>query len=141
MRWLICLSLITILSGCLQNISLDGLGSTATSTTAAVIGTAVGGPTAGVIAGVSAGAVTDAVISSAVTNPENFKGDDGELSFTELIAYMWYNFTQHLIVIGIIAGVLWILTGYLGARMKRPEEKHAEKQLSMLVDKIGKMRE
>ena len=125
----------------MQNISLDGLGSTATSTTAAVIGTALVGPTAGVIAGVSAGAATDAVISSAVTNPENFKGDDGELSFTELIAYMWYNFTQHIIVIGIIAGVLWILTGYLGARMKRPEEKHAEKQLSMLVDKIGKMRE
>ena len=141
MRWIIMITTIFLLSGCLQNVSLDGIASTAVATTAAVIGTTVGGPTVGVIAGAASGVATDVVTVPAELDVNNFSGDDGVLSFTELIAYMWTNFTSHIITIGIVAGLFWILTGYLGMRMRRPEEKQAAAQISMLVDKIGQMKE
>ena len=114
MRWIAIILMMMTLTGCLQNISLDGIASTATATTAAVIGTAVAGPTVGAIAGAASGVATDAVIVPPELDVNNFSGDDGVLSFTELIAYMWTNFTSHIITIGIVAGILWLLTGYLG---------------------------
>lgn len=134
---LLILPILFLLSGCL---SLEGLTSTGASTVGAVVGTTLGGPGAGLAAGAVAGVATDALVNPE-QNPANFAGEDGELNFWELLAYAWYNFTQHIIVIGIMAGVLWVATGYLGIRMKRPEEKAAEQQMKTLIDKIGQMRE
>ena len=69
-------------------------------------------------------------------------GKDGQInSFYELMSFAIANFMQQMIGLAVVVGVLWLLTGYLGARKKRPEEKAMEQQVSMLVDKIGKMKE
>ena len=82
-------------------------------------------------------AVDDAPITAA-----DYGGEDGQInSFYELMSFAIANFMQYMIGIAVVVGVLWILAGYLGARKKRPEEKAMEKQVSMLVDKIGKMKE
>ena len=102
-----------------------------TSSPAIVAGVTAGGALAGSIA------VDDAPITAA-----DYGGEDGQInSFYELMSFAIANFMQHMIGIAVVIGVLWILTGYLGARKKRPEERAMEQQVSMLVDKIGKMKE
>ena len=94
-------------------------------------GCTAGGALAGAIA------VDDAPLSAA-----DYGGEDGQInSFYELMSFAIANFMQQMIGIAVVVGVIWLLTGYLGMRKRRPEEKAMEKQVSMLVDKIGKMKE
>ncbi len=127
-----CLILLMTLTACLGNLSKDGIFSTAASSAVTAIGTAAGGPIVGATVGVAAGVATD-VVTTAPSSPKDFSGADGELNFWEMLAFMWSNFTQHLIGLGIVSGVVWILTGYLGLRARRPEEKKLEK---ILVNKM-----
>lgn len=133
--------LILLLAGCRTDFSdiVTGAGasgaaavaSLVTSSPAIVAGVTAGGALAGSIA------VDDAPLSAA-----DYGGEDGQInSFYELMSFAIANFMQHMIGIAVVVGVLWLLTGYLGARKKRPEEKALESQLSVLVDKIGKMKE
>ena len=132
---------ILLLAGCRTDFSdiVTGAGASGaaavaslmTSSPAIVAGVTAGGALAGSIA------VDDAPLSAA-----DYGGEDGQInSFYELMSFAIANFMQHMIGIAVVVGVLWILTGYLGARKKRPEEKALESQLSVLVDKIGKMKE
>ena len=139
MRYLILLTL--LLAGCRTDFSdIDtGVGdsgaaavaSLVTSSPVLVAGVTAGGALAGSLA------VDDAPITAA-----DYGGEDGQInSFYELMSFAIANFMQYMIGIAVVIGVLWILAGYLGARKKRPEEKALESQLSILVDKIGKMTE
>ena len=65
MKWLLMIVTATMLTGCLGNISKDGLISTLSSASVGVLGTAVGGPIVGVVAGVVAGVVSDAATEPA----------------------------------------------------------------------------
>lgn len=140
MRWLIILTSVLLLSSC-------NLVHTLASTGAAGIGSIVCGTVAGPVAG--AGCAAAATVSVEVLAPvvsdkvtvETIGGDDGINTFAELAVYAYVEFKSHIIGIGIIAGGLWFLTGYFGLRMRRPEEKQLDKQVKMLVDKIGKMKE
>lgn len=139
MRYSILLML--LLAGCRTDFSdiVTGVGA---SGAAAVASLVTSSPV--IVAGVTAGgalagsvAVDDAPLSAA-----DYGGEDGQInSFYELMSFAIANFMQHMIGIAVVVGVLWLLTGYLGARKKRPEEKALESQLSVLVDKIGKMKE
>ena len=133
--------LILLLAGCRTDFSdiVTGAGASGaaavaslmTSSPAIVAGVTAGGALAGSIA------VDDAPLSAA-----DYGGEDGQInSFYELMSFAIANFMQQMIGLAVIIGVLWLLTGYLGARKKRPEEKAMEQQVSMLVDKIGKMKE
>ena len=133
--------LILLLAGCRTDFSdiVTGAGASGaaavaslmTSSPAIVAGVTAGGALAGSIA------VDDAPLSAA-----DYGGEDGQInSFYELMSFAIANFMQQMIGLAIVVGVLWLLTGYLGARKKRPEEKAMEQQVSMLVDKIGKMKE
>ena len=132
---------ILLLAGCRTDFSdiVTGAGASGaaavaslmTSSPAIVAGVTAGGALAGSIA------VDDAPITAA-----DYGGEDGQInSIYELMSFAIANFMQHMIGIAVVIGVLWILTGYLGARKKRPEERAMEQQVSMLVDKIGKMKE
>ena len=139
MRYLILLTL--LLAGCRTDFS-DIVTGVCASGAAAVASLVTSSPV--LVAGVTAGgalagslAVDDAPITAA-----DYGGEDGQInSFYELMSFAIANFMQYMIGIAIVIGVLWILAGYLGARKKRPEEKALESQLSILVDKIGKMKE
>ena len=139
MRYLILPTL--LLAGCRTDFS-DIVTGAGASGAAAVASLVTSSPV--IVAGVTAGgalagsiAVDDAPLSAA-----DYGGEDGQInSFYELMSFAIANFMQHMIGIAVVVGVLWILTGYLGARKKRPEEKALESQLSVLVDKIGKMKE
>ena len=139
MRYLILLTL--LLAGCRTDFSdiVTGVGASGAAAVASLVSSSpvvVAGVTAG---GALAGslAVDDAPITAA-----DYGGEDGQInSFYELMSFAIANFMQYMIGIAIVIGVLWILAGYLGARKKRPEEKALESQLSILVDKIGKMKE
>ena len=133
--------LILLLAGCRTDFSdiVTGVGASGaaavaslmTSSPAIVASVTAGGGLAGSLA------VYDAPITAA-----DFGGEDGQInSFYELMSFAIANFMQYMIGIAVVIGVLWILAGYLGARKKRPEEKALESQLSILVDKIGKMKE
>ena len=133
--------LILLLAGCRTDFSdiVTGVGASGaaavaslmTSSPAIVAGVTAGGALAGSLA------VDDAPITAA-----DYGGEDGQInSFYELMSFAIANFMQYMIGIAVVIGVLWILAGYLGARKKRPEEKALESQLSILVDKIGKMKE
>lgn len=142
MRCLSILFLTLFLTGC-ANVEFDEIASAGAATAGCAVGSAVAGPV-GCAAG-AAPAATLTVISTepsaGAVDPNNFRGDDGELSFTEAAAFAWSEFSRHLIGIGIIIAAFLLLSTYLGARMKRPEEKSMEKQMSMLVDKIGRMKD
>ena len=133
--------LILLLAGCRTDFS-DIVTGAGASGAAAVASLVTSSPV--IVAGVTAGgalagsiAVDDAPLSAA-----DYGGEDGQInSFYELMSFAIANFMQHMIGIAVVVGVLWLLTGYLGARKKRPEEKALESQLSLLVDKIGKMKE
>ncbi len=139
MRYSILLML--LLAGCRTDFS-DIVTGAGASGAAAVASLVTSSPV--IVAGVTAGgalagsiAVDDAPLSAA-----DYGGEDGQInSFYELMSFAIANFMQHMIGIAVVVGVLWLLTGYLGARKKRPEEKALESQLSVLVDKIGKMKE
>jgi len=139
MRYSILLML--LLAGCRTDFSdiVTGAGasgaaavaSLVTSSPAIVAGVTVGGALAGSLA------VDDAPITAA-----DYGGEDGQInSFYELMSFAIANFMQQMIGLAVVVGGLWLLAGYFGARKKRPEEKAMEKQVSMLVDKIGKMKE
>ena len=97
---------------------------------------------AGIGLGVAAGLGTDAAIDDSTPKPEDFGGEDGQINtIWELISFAIANFFNHLVTLGVILGVFWLLSIYLGMRKKRPEEKAAEQQVKMLVDKIGQMKE
>ena len=132
--------LMTTLSGCL---STTGIFSTGAATTAAVAGTHLVSPAAGVVLGAAAGITTDIVVDEpVVAKPEDYGGTDGQINtIWELGSFAIANFFNHLITIGVVIGIFWILSMYIGARMPRREEKAAEKQVKMLVDKIGQMKE
>ena len=139
MRYLILLTL--LLAGCRTDFSdiVTGVGASGAAAVASLVTSSpvlVAGVTAGgALAG--AAAVDDAPITAA-----DYGGEDGQInSFYELMSFAIANFMQYMIGIAVVIGVLWILAGYLGARKKRPEEKALESQLSILVDKIGKMKE
>jgi len=139
MRYSILLML--LLAGCRTDFS-DIVTGAGASGAAAVASLVTSSPV--IVAGVTAGgalagsiAVDDAPLSAA-----DYGGEDGQInSFYELMSFAIANFMQHMIGIAVVVGVLWLLAGYLGARKKRPEEKALESQLSVLVDKIGKMKE
>ena len=139
MRYSILLML--LLAGCRTDFS-DIVTGAGASGAAAVASLVTSSPV--IVAGVTAGgalagsiAVDDAPLSAA-----DYGGEDGQInSFYELMSFAIANFMQHMIGIAVVVGVLWLLAGYLGARKKRPEEKALESQLSILVDKIGKMKE
>ena len=139
MRYSVLLML--LLAGCRTDFSdiVTGVGASGAAAVASLVSSSpvvVAGVTAG---GALAGslAVDDAPITAA-----DYGGEDGQInSFYELMSFAIANFMQYMIGIAIVIGVLWILAGYLGARKKRPEEKALESQLSILVDKIGKMKE
>ncbi len=142
MKLLTTFILLILLTGCsrldLSDI-VTGVGATGAATVASLFTSSpalVAGVTAGgALAG--AAAVDDAPITAA-----DYGGEDGQInSFYELMSFAIANFMQYMIGIAVVIGVLWILAGYLGARKKRPEEKALESQLSILVDKIGKMKE
>ena len=133
--------LILLLAGCRTDFSdiVTGAGASGaaavaslmTSSPAIVAGVTAGGALAGSIA------VDDAPLSAA-----DYGGEDGQInSFYELMSFAIANFMQQMIGLAVVVGVLWLLAGYFGARKKRPEEKAMEQQVSMLVDKIGKMKE
>jgi len=139
MRYSILLML--LLAGCRTDFSdiVTGAGASGaaavaslmTSSPAIVAGVTAGGALAGSIA------VDDAPITAA-----DYGGEDGQInSFYELMSFAIANFMQQMIGLAVVVGGLWLLAGYFGARKKRPEEKAMEQQVSMLVDKIGKMKE
>ena len=116
----------TLLTGCL---SLEGLATTGASTAGAVVGTVIGGPTVGAVVGAGAGLATDAAIPEPTVEVNEIE------SFWQLLAYATQQFFSHIIAIGIVVGALWFLTGYLGMRMKRPEEKKMEELLMKRMEK------
>lgn len=130
-------------------ISLGGCNLAHTLATGGAAGTgslvcgSIGGPLIG------AGCATAATVAVEVLAPavndkvtlETIGGTDGLNSFGEFLTYGYVKFWEHFITIGVVGGLIWFLTGYFGLRMRRPEEKQLEKQISMLVDKIGKMKE
>jgi len=142
MKWLASFIVAISLTGCsrldLSDI-VTGVGASGAAAVASLVTTSPA-----LIAGVTAGgalaggiAVDDAPLTAA-----DYGGEDGQInSFYELMSFAIANFMQQMIGIAIVVGVLWILAGYLGARKKRPEEKVMERQVSMLVEKIGKMKD
>ena len=141
MRTLLILAILTMpLSGCL---STSGIFSTGAATAGAVVGTTLVSPVAGVVTGVASGIATDALVPDVTTVPiDEHGGKDGEINtIWELGSYAVANFFNHIITIGVVLGIFWLLSIYIGARMPRREEKAAEKQVKMLVDKIGTMKD
>ena len=141
MKRLLTLAILMMpLSGCL---STSGIFSTGAATAGAVVGTTLVSPVAGVVTGVASGIATDAFVPEVnVATIEDHGGENGQIdSLWELGSYAIANFFNHIITISVILGILWLLSIYIGARMPRREEKAAEKQVKMLVDKIGKMKE
>lgn len=142
MKWLTTSILCIFLTGCSSLDMSDIVTGVGASGAAAVASLMTTSPV--LIAGVTAGgalagaiAVDDAPLSAA-----DYGGEDGQInSFYELMSFAIANFMQQMIGIAVVVGVIWLLTGYLGMRKRRPEEKAMEKQVSMLVDKIGKMKE
>ena len=134
MKWIMMILSMTLLTGCL---SLKGIATTGASTTGAVLGTAIGGPAAGAAVGIGSGLATDILIDDPSVTPEKFGGEDGQINtFWELASYATAEFFNHIVAIGIGLGALWFLAGYIGLRMRRPEEKKLEQQLSNLIDKV-----
>ena len=139
MRYLILLTL--LLAGCRTDFS-DIVTGAGASGAAAVASLVTSSPA--IVAGVTAGGALagSVVVDDAPLSAADYGGEDGQInSFYELMSFAIANFMQHMIGIAVVVGVLWLLAGYLGARKKRPEEKALESQLSVLVDKIGKMKE
>ena len=142
MKWLTSFITAISLTGCsrldLSDI-VTGVGASGAAAVASLMTTSpalIAGVTAG---GALAGGMT---VDDAPLTAADYGGEDGQInSFYELMSFAIANFMQHMIGIAVVVGVLWLLTGYLGARKKRPEEKALESQLSLLVDKIGKMKE
>jgi len=142
MKWLTGFITAISLTGCsrldLSDI-VTGVGASGAAAVASLMTTSpalIAGVTAG---GALAGGMT---VDDAPLTAADYGGEDGQInSFYELMSFAIANFMQQMIGIAIVVGVLWILAGYLGARKKRPEEKHMEQQVGMLVDKIGKMKE
>ncbi len=142
MKWLTGFITAISLTGCsrldLSDI-VTGVGASGAAAVASLMTTSpalIAGVTAG---GALAGGMT---VDDAPLTAADYGGEDGQInSFYELMSFAIANFMQQMIGIAIVAGVLWILAGYLGARKKRPEERAMEQQVSMLVDKIGKMKE
>ena len=126
MRMILMILSMTLLTGCL---SLPDVAVTGTSTAGAVVGTALGGPVIGAVAGAGAGLATGAAIPEPTIEVNEIE------SFWQLLAYATQEFFNHLIAIGIVVGLLWFITGYIGLRMKRPEEKKLDQQLSKIIDK------
>ena len=124
MRLLVCMILPFFLAGCL---SLDGLVSTGAATTGAVLGTAIATPAVGAVLGIGAGLGADVITPSPAPQIEEIN------NIWQLLAYAWQSFTTHIIAFSAIGFVLWFLTGYVGMRMKRPEEKAMEK---IVLDKL-----
>ena len=139
MRYSILLML--LLAGCRTDFS-DIVTGAGASGAAAVASLVTSSPV--IVAGVTAGGALagSIVVDDAPLSAADYGGEDGQInSFYELMSFAIANFMQHMIGIAVVVGVLWLLAGYLGARKKRPEEKALESQLSVLVDKIGKMKE
>ena len=142
MKWLTGFITAISLTGCsrldLSDI-VTGVGASGAAAVASLMTTSpalIAGVTAG---GALAGGMT---VDDAPLTAADYGGEDGQInSFYELMSFAIANFMQQMIGIAIVVGVLWILAGYLGARKKRPEERAMEQQVSMLVDKIGKMKE
>ena len=133
--------LILLLAGCRTDFSdiVTGVGASGAAAVASLVSSS---PV--VVAGVTAGGALagSLAVDAAPITAADYGGEDGQInSFYELMSFAIANFMQYMIGIAIVVGVLWILAGYLGARKKRPEEKALESQLSILVDKIGKMKE
>lgn len=143
---MICLRLLTVLglcfvlSGCL---TLKDIGVAGASAGTAAVVSAVGATPAVVLTtSAGAGLAAAAAIPDEPVSPEDYGGEDMQINtFWELMTYAVAKFFNHVVTIGIIGGVIWLGTGYIGARMRRPEEKALEAQLKMLVDKVGKMKE
>ena len=142
MKWLASFIAAISLTGCsrldLSDI-VTGVGASGAAAVASLVTTSpalIAGVTAG---GALAGGIT---VDDAPLTAADYGGEDGQInSFYELMSFAIANFMQQMIGIAIVVGVLWILAGYLGARKKRPEEKVMERQVSMLVEKIGKMKD
>ena len=124
MKKILLLIPLLFLTGCL---SLDGIVSTAASTTGAVIGTVVAGPAVGAVLGIGTGIGADVITPSPAPQIEEIN------NIWQLLAYAWQSFTTHIIAFSAIGFVLWFLTGYVGMRMKRPEEKAME---NIIINKL-----
>ena len=126
MRWILMIAMMMSLTGCL---TFEGIATTGASTAGAVVGTVLGGPTVGAVVGAGAGLATDAAI------PEPTIAVEEITSFWQLLAYATQQFFSHIVAIGIVGVLIWFLTGYIGLRMKRPEERKIE---SILMEKLKK---
>ena len=138
---LLILPIVFLLSGCL---SLNGIATSGAATTGAVVGTTLISPVAGAVIGAGAGITTDVLLPDPhiPASPTDHGGENGQIdSLWELGSFAIANFFNHLVTIGVGIGIFWLLSIYIGARMPRREEKAAEKQVKMLVDKIGTMKE
>jgi len=142
MKWMLLVWLMVTLAAC-SSLDLSDIATGAGATGAAVVvGVATSNPV--IIAGVTAtGAIAGGLaMDDAPLQVADYGGADGEInSFYELMTFAIANFMQHMVGIGILLVAIWFLTGYLGMRKRRPEEKLLQKQSEMLLDKIGKMRD
>lgn len=130
------------LSGC-SNISTSdvatGIGA---SGAAALMGAVTSNPML-IAAGTAGGALAG---GSVVADPQitvaDYGGADGQInSFYELMSFAIANFMQHMVALVVGVTFIWFLTGYLGMRKRRPEEKQLERQSMMLIEKIAKMKD
>jgi len=142
MKWMFLIWLTLTLAAC-SSLDLSDIVTGAGATGAAVVAaTVTSNPV--VIAGITAGGAIAGGIAmdDAPLKVADYGGADGEInSFYELMTFAIANFMQHMVGIGILLVVIWFLTGYLGMRKRRPEEKQLQKQQEMLLNKIGKMRD
>jgi hypothetical protein len=96
-----------------------------------------------IAAGTAGGALAGGTV---VADPQitvaDYGGADGQInSFYELMSFAIANFMQHMVALVVGVTFIWFLTGYLGMRKRRPEEKQLEKQSMMLIEKIAKMKD
>ena len=140
-KFLSVVLLSSLLVGC-SNIELDEVVSGAAGVAGCAAGYVVGN--AGACVAVGGTAVGTSVIltkKSGGDSIETFRGEDGELSFVEGLAYMWSNFSSYLMTIAVGVGLFWLVTTYLGIRWRRPEEKELRKQNKELLNKVARMKE
>ena len=143
MRWLASLLLVLTLAGC-STVEFDELASGVAGTVGCGAGYALGNFGACVALG-GAATVGTAVVTEKSAGPidvKDYGGADGEINtIYELLTFAWAEFSQHLIGLGVVAGVFFLLSMWLGIRMPRGEERAMRKQQDMLVSKIAKMKE
>jgi len=135
--------LATLLLTSCSNLDLSDVSTGAVGTGAAAVASLVTSNPM-IIAGVTAGGSVAGgmLVDDAPLVAADYGGEDGQInSFYELMSFAIANFFQHIVGLGIGITAVWFITGYLGMRKRRPEEKQLERQSMMLIEKIAKMKE